>query len=508
MSSEHRLHPFSILFAFLAQIRVFIVPGLLVYFGVGSRESDWWQPWMMIFVLPSAAVAVVRYLTYRYRYEPSELVIQTGLLFRKERHIPYARIQNIDAEQNILHRLLNVVEITIETGSGQAAEATMSVLPFDALSEMRQRVFAERHAVAVDAPGVTPADVEAHRVGAPAPLLQLGIRELLLCGFIENRGAVLIAAGFGLAWELGLIDRFVAPLVGETEIGRGVLRDMARGVVSNAALLWSRIGLTLAAFVGLLLLIRVLSMAWAVIRLYGFRLTLVDGDARTEFGLLTRVAMTIPLRRVQALTVREGPLHRWFTRVAVKVDTAGGHGGEQNQSSEREYLAPILPTGARDAFVGTIVGVGLAGVDWRPVAAGAFRREVKGWLAPAVLVCLALAFYVGWPALALSPLLMAWAIIGARQTVKHLGWALTEDAVLFRSGWLWRRIVVMRFAKIQAVTRYQSPFDRRTRMTRVHVDAAGASMGSVVNIPYVPADEAEALYTRLSQEAAQRQFTW
>ena len=69
-------------------------------------------------------------------------------------------------------------------------------------------------------------------------------------------------------------------------------------------------------------------MVWAVVRLYGFRLTLADDDARSEFGLLTRVATTIPLRRIQVLTVREGPLHRYFERVAVE----GRHGGRRRRT--------------------------------------------------------------------------------------------------------------------------------------------------------------------------------
>jgi putative membrane protein len=504
MSSEHRLHPYSILFAFLAQIRVFILPGVFVYFGVGSRDNDWWQPWMMLFVLPTAGVAVLRYATYRYRYEPNELVIRTGLLFRKERHIPYARIQNIDAVQNVLHRLLRVVDIRIETGGGQSAEATMSVLPLAALTEMRQRVFAERAIAARD----TAAAVEVDR-GDEKPILQLSVRELLLCGFIENRGAVLIAAGFGVVWEIGLFDRLASPLFGQETIGRGVLRDLARGGLQTAtALLWSRIGITIAVLIGLLLLIRVFSMGWAIVRLYGFTLTLVDGDARSEFGLLTRVAMTIPLRRIQSLTVREGPLHRLFARAAVKVNTAGGHANDQNQQSEREYLAPILRTFALDDFVRTVIGVSVANTAWQPVHPRAFRREIKGWLVPAFVLCAASVVVLNWFALATVPVALAWAIVGARQTVKHLGWAVTDEAVLFKSGWLWRRVVVVRLAKIQVVAQHESPFDRRTQMARVYVDTAGASLGSAINIPYLPREQAATLYARLTREAATTQFRW
>jgi membrane protein YdbS with pleckstrin-like domain len=55
---------------------------------------------------------------------------------------------------------------------------------------------------------------------------------------------------------------------------------------------------------------------------------------------------------------------------------------------------------------------------------------------------------------------------------------------------------------------HHNPFDRRTAMARVHVDTAGASEGSAINIPYVAREAAGMLYARLSLEAAQRQFKW
>ena len=504
MSSERRLHPYSIAFAFLTQIRLFIVPGILVFLGAQRDESDWWQPWMMLFILPNAAFAVFRYFTYRYRYDEAELVIQSGLLFRRERHIPYARIQNIDAVQNLLHRLLSVVDVRIETGGGSTAEATMSVLPLSALTEMRERVFAERHPVASDLPE-QPSLVP---VSSARPLLHLDTRELILCGFIENRGAVLIAAAFGLIWELGLFDRIVTAVIGEEVTSRGVLRNFVRSVISNATISWERIALTMAAFIGLLLLIRLFSMVWAVVRLYDYTLTLVDDDARSQFGLLTRVAQTIPLRRIQALSVREGPLHRYFDRVAVRVNTAGGPLNEQSANIDREYVAPILRREALDGFVLAMIGVTVSGTAWNRPHPRAFRREVKGWLVAAAFISALAAGYLRWDVLPLIPGAVLWAVIGARQTVKHLGWAETDEAILFKSGWLWRRMVVVRLAKIQTVTLHDSPFDRRMAMARVHVDTAGASEGSAINIPYVAKEAAATLYARLSFEAAQRQFKW
>ena len=97
---------------------------------------------------------------------------------------------------------------------------------------------------------------------------------------------------------------------------------------------------------------------------------------------------------------------------------------------------------------------------------------------------------LAWPlrvwALPLLALMFGWAAVHARQWIRRLGWAATNDAVLFRSGWVWRNTTIAPLGKIQIVAVHESPFDRRLRMAGVVVDTAGASGESHrVHIPYL-----------------------
>ena len=145
-------------------------------------------------------------LSFRLRYEGTELVIRSGIFFRNERHVPYARIQNLDAVRNVVHRLLGVTEVRVETGGGQAPEATISVLHETVFEEMRRRIFEGR--AAVSAAGVAEASESAPEVPAleSRTLLHLPLPELLLNGVLDNRGMILIAAAYGLLWEAGLLQ--------------------------------------------------------------------------------------------------------------------------------------------------------------------------------------------------------------------------------------------------------------------------------------------------------------
>ena len=143
MTSEHRLHPASVLFGIGQRLRELALPLIVLLFSAGSVGLGW-QVWMLVGLVPYTIVAIGRTLTFRYRYDEHELVIRTGLLFRNERHVPYARIQNVDGVQTVFHRMLKVVDVKVQTAGGNEPEATMSVLPVAAFEQMRQRVIEGR----------------------------------------------------------------------------------------------------------------------------------------------------------------------------------------------------------------------------------------------------------------------------------------------------------------------------------------------------------------------------
>jgi putative membrane protein len=518
MPSEQRLHPASILFALGGTLKALAFPALLVLF-TSSRSSSGpgralgvpqgnWELWALVLLVPATLVAVAKYLSFRLRYDEHELVIRTGLLFRNERHVPYARIQNLDAVRNVLHRLLGVTEVRVETGGGKEPEATISVLPVDAFEEMRRRVFAARpSAQRDDTDGqVSGAAAEAGRV-----LLHLPLRELALHGVVENRALLFMGGLFGVLWEVGLVESLGDRLFGDRSYGRGIVRDVLAAIAAGDPLPVGRVLVAIAAVASVFVALQLASIAWTVVRLHGFTLSRVDEDLRTEFGLFTRVTGTIPLRRIQTVTVHEGPLQRAFSRVGVRVETAGGGGaGTRSGTREREWVAPILPRPALpDLLRQMLPELDLSATEWQPVHSAAFRRAVKGSIASAVAASVFAAIAAPWAGVLAAAVTLPWAVFTARQHVRHLAWAADDHVVLFRSGWIWRRLTVARVVKIQAVTVVQSPFDRRTGMGRMRVDTAGASERSHrVDVPYLPWDVALALRQRLAARAASTVFRW
>lgn len=67
-----------------------------------------------------------RYHTLQYRLDEEGLSMSWGILFRREIHLTYARIQDIHLVSNVVERWLGLARIQIQTASGSSgAQMTM-----------------------------------------------------------------------------------------------------------------------------------------------------------------------------------------------------------------------------------------------------------------------------------------------------------------------------------------------------------------------------------------------
>ncbi|HEY8551767.1 MAG TPA: PH domain-containing protein [Vicinamibacterales bacterium] len=466
-----RLHPVSLFFSLGGHVRAYVVPALLVLF---LSRGEPWQRWLIIPFFGVVIVELMKYVSLTYRLDAHELVITQGLLSRRERHIPYARIQNIEVVQNALHRLLGVGDVRLDTGSGSEAEAHLQVVSLSAANELRRRVLEGRQ-------------LPDERVHTTA-LLRLRLADLALHGIVTSRGTVVLAAIAGMLWELNVdTNRILEYLPGLREWWGAMGGLSRRGILLSAVLV-----------VLLALLFRLLSAAWSAVRLAGFTLSRREDELQVQYGLLTRVATTIPRERIQTLVISDGPWHRLFGRTTVRVETAGRFAHDE-VSSGSHLLAPVVRQESLAELVREVLPEGdIEAVTWQRIDPRTFRRLLRPRLPLALAFGAAVAPAAGWwsaVAVGVFALLFAY---DAWVTARWTAYALTPAALLVRSGAWTRRTSVARFARVQSMALRQSPFDRRWRMARLHFDTAGgSSLGRRLVIPWLPQETAEALYTDL-----------
>jgi len=498
---ERRLHPWSWLFVLLQQLKQFIFPlvALLVF---GARKGDDGEFWVALAPVIGIAVlvvlAILQYFTYRYVIGRDGLTVREGLLHRSRREIPFSRIHNVVVHQSLLHRMFGVAEVRLESAGGQKPEAQMRVLGLrDALTledlvRHQARGPAAGHAASPEA-GVREPD---------ATLLSLSTADVIRLGLISNRGMIVVAAGFGAAWQI-LPERMI-----EQFFRQGA--KQAFGYAEQLHLGWMAGAASVAALVLLALaMVRALSVVLALLQFHGFRLTEDARRLMVERGLLARLRTSVARRRIQAWTLHEGVLHRWFGRRSLRIDTAVAEKtGQQDQRALKD-LAPIATPDACDALVSHLLPLAAwPRADWQPIAASARWRlllPTLAWLLPVTALA---AWHVNpwaWCALAWLP----FAAYAAHRQSARMGWSLDERLVAVRSGW-WSRY--WRFAeidKLQALRLSHSPLDHACGTASLWLDTAGANgIAAPLAIRFMPEAEARATFERLSAALSRHRLHW
>jgi putative membrane protein len=105
-------------------------PSLLAYYVISSLRFG---PGFFVALI----VLYFRYQSLRYRIDQEGLSMSWGVLFRREIHLTYARIQDIHLNSNLIERWLGLARIEIQTASGSAkAEMTIEgVAAYDAVRD-------------------------------------------------------------------------------------------------------------------------------------------------------------------------------------------------------------------------------------------------------------------------------------------------------------------------------------------------------------------------------------
>jgi putative membrane protein len=499
--TRQRLHPTSLIFEFVSGVRRFLFPALVALLGAASGSRIGIIVAGSLFLV-QAIIATISYLTLRYEITESELIVQRGWIFRSVRRIPLPRIQNVDMVQNLLHRAIKVAEVKIETASGAEPEAILRVLSLDQVDTLRKGIFGQ------NAPPPVSEQVNAPESNADSPSLvvadespmiySIPAKDLVVAGLCSNQGLVLVSIAIGALYELNAIQG-------------GKWRSSSIWQVFD----WNPqrwLLLIAAAILGGVIIVRLLSAVWFVLRFYGYRMTKHGGDLRISCGLFTRISATVPVERIQFISIQNTWMLRQLGFATIRVETAGGggSGGEDaSQTVGRRWFIPVIRID-RVAEVLTLIRPDHAWDEakfpWHGLSPGAASRMIQTSIVlDVLLVAVGLVIWFPWGgllAVAVLPILI-WRAIRKARSHRYFR---TESLLGFRSGTLTRKFSITFLNKIQVVRCSQSPFDRRWRMAQLSIDtAASGSADHKIDVEMLDAEfakqECQALAMQLDAAA-------
>lgn len=472
-----RLHPLFLLKGLRRSLRSLGgAYAVIAYLAVSGRWSTALFAAVAIFILGIGGT-VFYWTRFQFRVGKDEIRIDSGVLSRRHRSIPFDRIQDVDIVQGPLDRLLGLAEVKFETGAGEGPRSEEGVLHSITLhraEEIRGLVRGSRSAAVQPLPEA--------RERAPVYAMSLG--RVLLAG-VFNFSLALFAGLLGLTQTIGQplgFDPFRESFWRNLFAAAGPLEDV---VLRHRAA-------AIAAGIALLLL---LGLATGIVRAllydYGFRLDHTGAGLRRRRGLLTKTDVTLPVKRAQAAIVASGPVREHFGWSALFMQSlAQEEGGRGNHE-----LAPL----ARPSEVHAILEeMGWRAVPQAPAWTGVSSAYVWSFalaLSPFLLVVIAQAA-VAWPVAVLFCAALI-ALVAVRALAwRRIAYTLDGDRLLMRSGWWRRRLVILPRSRIQSIDFTENFVTRRFGTATLQFGVAGGRAATHL-IPAIPSAAARTLREEL-----------
>ena len=474
-----RLHPFFLLTGLGGSLKG--ISGGYVLVAYLAASGRWGSALIGIFcLLLFMAIGVLLYWRrFEFRVGANEIRIDSGILSRTHRSIPFDRIQDVDVTQGPIARVLSLARVKFETGaSGGEEEGVLQAISLQRAEELRDLVRSRRTRSGVVS-AETPDEVEEDQ-----PVYAMGLDRLFLAGLFNFSLAVL-AGLFGLTQTFGDafgFDPFKRSFWQSVLSEAGPFRDFILAHQAATAI----VGIISLIFIGV-----VTGLVRTSLREFGFRLDRTGVGLRRRRGLFTKTDVTLPVKRAQAALVATGPVRDRFGWRELRLQSLAKDDGGKGS----HVVAPL----ANDEEVGRI----LSELDWKPLpdripwvrVSRAYISTLAVAMIPLYLVAAGNLYFqpivgVGFVAalaIVLATRWLAWS---------RTGYAIDGERLLVRSGWWKRKITILPSRKIQSVDLRESFVSRLFGISALQFGVAGGGMTGH-SIPAIPRGEARNLRDRL-----------
>jgi putative membrane protein len=278
------------------------------------------------------------WLFTRYVIDGTELRLNSGVITKSSRRIPYERIQSVDIAEPLVARLLGLAELRIEMAGGKDSRTSLKFLRLADARDLRRVLLTRAHGGQTDAA----ADVEEHR-----SIITKVSPERVMIGTLLSLDFLIAAVGGITLIVLGTWFGSIVVLLG--------------GIIPLAT--W------LAQIV-----------ARRVLQQWDFTLSRGERGLRIERGLLSRTSQTIPFDRVQGIAIKEPFVWRRFGWQRLEVDIAGyASQKDDDAAGSSSTLLPISDPALAAAVIAELMPGATTDVARTPAPRRSWLFAPVGW---------------------------------------------------------------------------------------------------------------------------------
>ena len=489
-----RLAPLSLLQQVISRI-----PGLAIAFYFAFFENSG-ENWFLIvaalifgvFAIPGA---VLSYFYFQYWITNDELIIHSGVLSRKQRHIPLRRVQNVKMNESFLHRILGLARIQIETAGDVEAEGVLDSVSLKQAQEIKEIIksYDQKEITKADGdienenPDYKPKEnISVDAEEKENLLLKLSTGDLAKYGMMRFRPIILVFVG----WIFGLGQQFL-PNRFWNEFER-YLSDVESYTVDFNVyyIVLSVVGLFITAS----LLSWVFDIIFTIFQYYNFKLTNEKNKLHTMYGLFNRRSGTIPLDKLQMMILYSNFIRKKLGFWSLQLETAGL---SFKEARGPEVAIPFAKT-QRVIDLTRKISPFEGEFEFKPVSRKTIRRAFIRYFVLFAGISTVIFFLTDHfiTQIALSPLVYVFAYL----RWLNRGYDYKNGKLFIKQGVIQKKIKIIPISKIQSINLSANFFQRQLNLINLYVDTAAGSGMSDASLIDLDQEEGKSLSLEIMEE--------
>jgi len=486
--SEKRLHPFTLLYRLVVALPNAALPIIFVLYS--GSTGEWAYIFISLFlgffILPGI---LLNYFYFDYTITEQEVVIRSGVLSKKERHIKIDRIQNVTITQNFLHKLMRIAKVQLETAGDATTEGNLDSVSIADSERIREIIRNHQH----EKSSTTIVNEEGEQVEVKQieeeenVIFSMSLWDTIKYGAVRFRPIVLVAS----AWIFSMFSQLNPNWTEELEV---ILESGYKEYIKQLDI-FSMILYAIAGVLLVLLFSWILDILLTVNTYHKFKLVSEKGKLLTSQGLFSSQKGAIPLKKLQMMVIKSNPITRKLNFYRLDLQTAGFGGGDGTKAKS-ETAIPFAKFSQVKEIINKIRAVELPEV-FTKVSPKSIRRAVVKYLVFSIPFGIALYFTFDsfWILLILLP------IIGFAAYIRYQyrGYHVENNQIIVKQGFWFQKISIIPIEKIQTLHKRSSYFQRRLGLATVEIDTAATVYGNDASIIDIDNDIATEIFEELNR---------
>ncbi len=458
---------------------------LIMLFSNPDYSSLFYIIITLIFSSVVLITSIISYFRFYYYIKDDKLHIEQGVFRRSQSSVSVARIQNVQLEDNLIHRFFKTVSASVTTAGSSESEFVINSMDRGEAEQLREFVLQRKKSLEQKEEKTEVKEAKSHDF---QQLFQLSFSQLFKVGISQNHFRA-----------IGIMMGAVAYLLSQAqEVFRQDIFDWAYTFVG-----WTNQADYLIIFL-LVLILFVLAMMISMITVfftyYNLRLEISRDQVRLRQGLIRRKEQTAQLRKIQIFDWSTNPIRRMMNFVTVILQQASS---TENGGQNTLYI-PGCATDHQESLLNSVfkkINLRPSGLQLHPSMV--WRYTLFRGLIPAMLAVGASYNLFGYYAL----FFLLWVPLSYVFNRKlYQSWRVEwdEEHIAIKRG-VWNYSVsIMPWYKIQSIEFKQSRFQHRRDLGNLWLYTAGGNL----MIPYLELADAYKLQNLILYKAESTKKSW